>query len=256
MLPNPKCLLTLSVSSARLFQWDVKHVRSSQGLPLFYLIWSVGVDEQTARLRLRQSWQCWGCWDIPFGELQTHAYLHCVLLLALDGDTDGPRRSYKRRVRGALQGWGLRRRSRQRGLLALKPGIEDLGGFQIIFLVWRIWGRGKPGCCFNWEMMGCGETLGILDSTWRGGKEVLIGRETHKWGRGGFSGWYHWGFGGMQHNVASVLRTWLIGKCSYGVVWRYGNPQMGRVTQLAVTAPVSSDSTSHSVSDASIKYFR
>ena len=109
------CLKCSIVSERR------KHVWSSQGLPLPPSIWcwsdgGLRVDGgvgQTPSLGVRQDGSAMGCRDrdIPFRELlQTHSYLHCVLLLALGGDTDGPRRSFKRRVQGG--GWSLGSRMR------------------------------------------------------------------------------------------------------------------------------------------------
>ena len=69
-------------------------LRDYHSHPLSDLISLVRVDGgvcQTPRLDglLRERFTRCADRDMPFGEQQTHAYLRCVLPLALPGDTDG-----------------------------------------------------------------------------------------------------------------------------------------------------------------------
>ena len=206
-----------------------KHVWSSQGLPLLPFIWSDQMGNtwdidggvgQTLRLSVRQDGTTKGL------QRQRHSfrraaesdprccsYLHCVLLLALGGDTDGPRRSFKRRVQ--LQGGRVARWDRpiwdpgwggfrQRGLLAMAISLLDWtpvrpclhkvivlylarGTLVILnwfFFVWRDRREKAGGCCFNWVMMGWWRNLWYpwLFLTSRG-KELLIGARNPQMGR-------------------------------------------------------------------------
>ena len=129
------------------------------------------------------------------------SYLHCVLLLALGGDTDGPRRSFKRRVQGGglqlgIQDEGADKEDCWPSYWTLDtseaffvwshcPPPGDLGDSQLnLFLFEEIVERKQGGCCFNWGVIGCGEIRGgILGSTWRAvASSWWLGRETHKWG--------------------------------------------------------------------------
>ena len=112
--PNPKCLLTLSCFKCSIVSVRHKHVWSSQGLPLPPFIRSdqvgkVRVDGVLGRQHQALVWDEMGARcslqrdrDIPFGELLLLSQV-CLTVGIRGGDTAGPRRSFKRRVRGGLQ---------------------------------------------------------------------------------------------------------------------------------------------------------
>ena len=114
--------------------------------------------------------------DMPFGEQQTHAYLRCVLPLALPGDTDGPwcvpiKGKYAWHCIASPSLYTDGCSAGQRGLL---PSSLSL-----------CWHRG-PWLIFVW-----GDDV-LIERWWVGGKlwvslaqptnRGLLGRETHKLG--------------------------------------------------------------------------
>ena len=117
--------------------------------------------------------------DMPFGEQQTHAYLRCVLPLALPGDTDGPwcvpiKGKYAWHCKTiSVQGWVFRRTKRIVAKLTGQEVIVPLLTSRTLidfFVRWR---------CFNWALMGWGKLwVSLAQPTNRG----LLGRETHKLG--------------------------------------------------------------------------
>ena len=116
--------------------------------------------------------------DMPFGEQQTHAYLRCVLPLALPGDTDGLwcvpiKGKYAWHCKTiSVHGWMFSRTKR----IVAKLTVPLLTPRTLIEICvkWR---------CFNWALMGWGETVGILGPTdQQGGHQGLVGGETHKLG--------------------------------------------------------------------------
>ena len=132
----------------------------------------------------------WADRDMPFGEQQTHAYLRCVLPLALPGDTDG---LWCVPIKGkygwhcktiSVHGWMF---SRTKRIVAKLTGQEVTvplltSRTLIDFCVrWR---------CFNWALMGEGETVGILGPTdQQGGHHGLVGARNPQIGK---LGGYYW----------------------------------------------------------------
>ena len=126
----------------------------------------------------------WADRDMPFGEQQTHAYLRCVLPLALPGDTDGPwcvpiKGKYAWHCKTiSVPGWVFRRTKRIVAKLTGQEVTVPLLTLRTLidFCVrWR---------CFNWALMGWGETVGILGPTHQqGGHHGLVGARNPQIGR-------------------------------------------------------------------------
>ena len=121
--------------------------------------------------------------DMPFGEQQTHAYLRCVLPLALPGDTDGP---WCVPIKGKYA-WHCK-------TISVQGWVGSSLDKKSLSLSWH-WG---PWLIFVW-----GDDV-LIERWWVGGKlwvslaqptnRGLLGRETHK--LGGVvviieTSWYH-----------------------------------------------------------------
>ena len=200
--PNPKCLLTLSCFKCSIVSVRHKHVWSSQGLPLPPFIRSdqvvgeVRVDGMLGRQHQALVWDEMGR-DARCRETETFlsesccSYLKCVLLLALEAVTQPvPGDPLKGEYEGGCSQSGIEDEpaSHKESLSSALQGRPSWSSIHFCLFEGR-----KQGCCFNWAMMGCGEIGGILGSTWRAAaRSCWLGRETHKWGGGGFTMWYHW----------------------------------------------------------------